>query len=425
VRLIRWFTSPNVPPAVNKKNFINVQIDAIGIGLAGAAAPFLPVFLTRLGASNLQVSLLTTMPAITGFLLAIPIGRFLQTRRNIVPWFSAARLLVVFSYALTGLITFLLPQAVATIGILTIWAIATLPQTIVSISFSVVMNAVAGPANRFELMTRRWSILGATTSITVVLVGQILDLLSFPINYQIVFIALSLGGLISYYFSSHIDIPDNEKSLITQGKSFSQNLKEQVRMILSEHSFVSFSVKRFVFLAGSALAAPIFPLYYVRVVHASDAWIGIISTSQTAVLILGYFFWSHQSRTHGSRIVLLITTLVISLFPAMVAMTQHVYIIALFAGFSGIFQAGLDLVFFDELMKSIPIEYSALFVSIAQSLQYLSSTASPVIGSYLADQIGLGGTLVVSAILRFSGFLLFLMGDKKPTAIKFPASKIS
>ncbi len=77
-----------LPYEIRKRNFRNVQIDAIGVALSTAAAPFLPVFLTRMGASNLQVGLLTAMPGVTGLVLALVIGRFLQTRRNIVPWFS-------------------------------------------------------------------------------------------------------------------------------------------------------------------------------------------------------------------------------------------------------------------------------------------------------------------------------------------------
>jgi hypothetical protein len=420
VNLIRWFSNPNIPPTVNKRNFLNVQIDAVGIGLASAAAPFLPVFLTRLGASNLQVSMLTSMPALTGLILAIPIGRFLQSRRKIVPWFSAARLLVVLSYAFTGLVSFFIPQQQATIAILVIWALATLPQTVVAIAFSVVMNAVAGPASRYELMTRRWSILGLTTSITVVIAGQILDRLGFPINYQLVFMGLSLGGLISYYFSSHIDLPDSVPPRHEDGLSLAKRVRGYAKLVLSERPFVSFTLKRLVFLTGTALAAPIFPLYYVRVVNASDAWIGIISTAQSAILILGYFFWSRQSKLHGSRPVLLWTTLGVSLYPALTAFTHQAWLIAVFAGLSGIFQAGLDLVFFDELMKSVPVEYSATFVSIAQSLQYLSAVAAPTIGSLLANQIGLGGALLVSAGIRMVGFLLFAFGNRLQAVQKAP-----
>ena len=64
-------------------------------------------------------------------------------------------------------------------------------------------------------------------------------------------------------------------------------------------------------------------------------------------------------------------------------------------------------------MKTIPDEYSAIMVSLEQSIQYLSILASPLVGTYLANYIGLGGALWVSAGLRTAGFLLFLIPKKK------------
>ena len=197
---------------IQRKNFINVQIDAIGVGLASAASPFLPVFLTRLDATTVEVSLLTSMPAFTGLLLSIPLGQFLQKQTNIVRWFSIARLMVIASYALTGLATFLLSPSFTVKTILLIWALATIPQTIVSIAFSVVMNSVAGPDGRYELMTRRWSILGITTTLTVLLVGQILDNIIFPLNYRLVFLMLSLGGQLVTISPASSTYPPNAAS---------------------------------------------------------------------------------------------------------------------------------------------------------------------------------------------------------------------
>ncbi|HNT55826.1 MAG TPA: hypothetical protein PKG95_14005 [Anaerolineaceae bacterium] len=91
-----------------RKNYVNVQVDGIGVGVANAAAPFLPVFLTRLSATSLEVGLLSAMPAFTGLLLSIPLGLLLQTRRNVVPWYSLARVLVIAGYALSGLAAFFL-----------------------------------------------------------------------------------------------------------------------------------------------------------------------------------------------------------------------------------------------------------------------------------------------------------------------------
>ena len=395
-----------------KKNFLNVQIDGIAIGLASAAAPFLPVFLTRLGATNLQVGLLTAMPGFTGLFLAIIVGRFLQTRRQVVPWYSAARLMVVSAYALTGLVPFFVPSEYQVVAVLCIWAAATLPQTLVNVCFSVVMSAVAGPRHRYELMSRRWSTLGLTTAIAVAIVGQVLDRIGFPLNYQVVFLGLSVGGLVSYYFSSHIELPDAEPPAQLEGQSLPQQIKIYTALIRDERGFVSFMIKRFVYMSGASLATPLFPLYFVRQVQANDAWIGIINTVQTGIVLLGYYFWTRQSKQRGSRFVLLCTTLGMSLYPVLIASTLQVEWIALYAGMAGIFQAGLDLVFFDELMKTFPAQYSATFVSVAQSLQFFSTVASPLVGTILADQIGLGGALIVSGVLRLMGFALFALGGK-------------
>lgn len=407
-----WSAAPIGATPIERQNYLNVQIDAIGIGLANAAAPFLPVFLARLGASNFQVGLLTAMPAITGFLLAIIIGQFLQKRRNIVPWFSSARLLTNLAYALTGLVPFILPREFIIPAVLLIWATVTVPQTVVNISFSVVMNAVAGPEGRYELMSRRWSILGFTTAVTVAIIGQILDNLGFPFNYQVVFLGLSVGGLISFYFSSHIELPDSEPLLTQPDLPWPERFKGFVRLIGSEPDFVSFTAKQFVYTTGTALATPLFPLYYVHDVQASDTWIGLINTAQTAIVLVGYYLWVRQSKRYGGRFVLLCTTFGLALHPALVAFSHQPVWIVLYAGLSGIFQAGLNLVFFDELMKTVPPRYSATFVSLAQSTTYLATVAAPIFGTLLADQIGLGMALLLSALLRLLGFGLFAWDRK-------------
>lgn len=412
-----WSAAPDDATPIQKKNFLTVQIDAVGVGLASAAAPFLPVFLTRLGATNFQVGLLTAMPAFTGLFLAIAVGYFLQRRRNIVPWFSGARLLVLSSYALTGIVSFIVPKQYVVQAVLAVWMAATLPQTVVNVAFSVVMNAVAGPKGRYVLMSRRWSIIGLTTALTVIVAGRVLDRLNFPINYQWVFIGLAVGGLISYYYSSHIVLPDVEPPPRAAGLSLVQHVKGYVRLIRNERAFVSFVAKRFVFLSGTALAAPLFPIYYVRQVHATDTWIGIINSVQMAITLVGYILWARQGRVRGSRFVLLWTTLGLALYPVLVASTYRVELIALYAGLAGIFQAGLNLVFFDELMRTVPVQYSATFVSLAQSVQYLSSVAVPLLGTLLADRVGIRGAFIANAIVCLAGFGLFAWSrEHKPAA---------
>lgn len=411
----RWSAAPPDVTPEQRQNFINVQVDAVGVGLAGAAATFLPIFLTRLGATNLQVGLLSSMPAVTGLFLAILVGRFLQSKRNIVPWFSLARLLVISAYALTGLLPWIVPEQYLVSGVLVIWALVTLPQTILIVSFSVVMNAVAGPRRRYDLLSRRWSILGIVIALSVAIAGQALVRIVFPLNYQVVFLVFSLGGLISYYFSRRIKLPASEVTVVTEGKSLRQQTRGYVQLVKGQPNFVRFSLQRFVYLFGMMLAIPLFPLYYVRVVEANDAWIGTINTASSAVLLIGYFLWTRGSQLRGSRFVLLWTTFGLAVYPALTAATTQVQLIVIYAGMAGIFQAGLDLVFFDELMKTVPVEYSATFVSLSQSLQHLSTIFAPLLGTYLAGYIGLSGALLVAAGVRFLGFGLFAFWQARPS----------
>jgi hypothetical protein len=409
-------SAPDQSPEIRKRNFRNVQVDAVGVGLASAAAPFLPVFLARLGASNFQVGLLTSMPGLTGLVLAFFVGRFLQTRRKIVPWFSLSRLMVLSSYALTGLVTLLIPRTYAVVSTLVIWAFATLPQTALSVCFSVVMNAVAGREGRYALLSRRWAILGLTSFAATFAVTEFLDRIPFPLNYEIMFVGLSLGGLISFYFSNRISLPEQTPPPLATAKTAGEAIRNTLTLLRQYPDFVSISVKRFVYLSAVALAAPIMPLYFVRVVGASDGAVGAINMTFTFLLLGGYLLWPWVSRRRGGRFVLLATTLGMVLYPLLTATTRHVVPIIIYTAIAGLFQGGLDLVFFDEYMKTIPDEYSAILVSLEQSIQYLSAIAAPLIGTSLANYIGLGGTLWMSAGLRFLGFLLFLVPNKKQPA---------
>src|SRR6185369_4759857 len=234
-------TSNEVEIEVQKQNFRYVQIDAIGVSISNIAAPFLPVFLTRLGASNFQVGLLSSMPGVTGLLLAILVGRFLQTRRDIVPWYSLSRLMVILCYALTGILTLAISEKFVILATLAIWAFATLPQTALSVAFSVVMNAVAGPEGRYALLSRRWTIFGLTGVIGTFIVTRLIDLIHFPLNYALMFLVLSLGGFFSYYFSRQITLPETIVPPLTKSTSARDGIRNYLNLLRANPAFLSFS----------------------------------------------------------------------------------------------------------------------------------------------------------------------------------------
>lgn len=393
---------------VQSQNVRRVLIDGIGVGIASAAAPYLPVFLTRLGADNFAIGLLTSMPALAGLIFAVPLGQFLARQRNIVPWYSLSRFLVVLCYTLTGLVPFFVTDY-AVLMILTIWALATIPQTIVNVGFTVVMAGVAGPEGRFYLMSRRWSSLGITSAIVVAVAGIVLDRIVFPLNFQIVFIALSMGGLLSLYFSRRIELPPQPAPPQTAEPSRLARLYGWQRAMRQHPKFVETVSSQFIYRFGLAFAIPLFPLYYVRELNATDEQIGFIATVGGAVLLGAYFFWARVTKKRGIRFALLTTTAALAFYPIIMAFTQQIEIVIALAGLAGIFAAGIDLVLFDMVVSSYPQDQAATFVGIQQTTVYLATFIAPLVATTLATNIGIPQALIVAGAIRLVGFAAFVL----------------
>ena len=186
-----------------------------------------------------------------------------------------------------------------------------------------------------------------------------------------------------------------------------ERLQEMLALVRGNPAFLRFLSKRVVYSGAAMLVAPILPLYYVRTVQASDSWIGLFSTVQTAVMLIGYYFWASMSRRKGPRFVLLASILGMACWPFLVGITRSEPLLALVAAWAGIFQSGMNLVFFDELMKTVPSDYAPTFVSVNQTVLHLATVISPMIGTFLGDRIGLATVLIISSALRFVAFALF------------------
>ncbi len=398
--------------------------DSIAMGVVNAASPYLPVLVARLGGTAFTISLLTSIPAVAGFTLAIPIGQFLQRRGHAVRWYSTARLISNLSYALIGLTVALAPHPLIIPSIVAIWAIAAIPSTMGTVLFPIVMDGAAGPHGRLELMSRRWSYMGLTMAITVSIVGLFLDRIPFPLNYAIAFISFSLGGIASYLFSRQFRIPQVEPPpRSADHPPIRERFRRATALVRSQPAFLHYSLRQLVFVAGTRLALPLIPLYYVTVVKAPDAWIGIIATGQSLALLSGYQFWKRQSRVRGTRIPLLIVMLMTALYPAALSLTDQMAVVAGLATIASFFSAGVDLILFDELMRTVPRRYGVTFASIDTTLVNMATIVMPLVGAAISSLAGIETALRFSALLSLCGLILFGKAARRRGSTETTASQ--
>lgn len=419
-----YFGAPPGSSATERHNFHNAFRESALIGVINAGNVFLPVFLVRLGATNLEVSLLVALPSLTGVLFAIPIGAFMQTRRNVIPWYSRGRIGSQAAFGAAALASLLLPDRFVVPGILVLWGISTLFSTATNVAFNVVMNATAGTRGRFELMSRRWSIMGMSTAASLAIVGFVLGRLPFPLNFQLVLFGFSLTGLWAYRYGSRIIVPDHPPAARAgAGQSLVRRAGEIAALVRAQPAFVAFETRRVVYAMGTTLALPLVPLYYVRVLDAPNGWIGLIGTLQALTLLVGYALWRRQSRLRGARFVLAAATFGAALQPAALSLTHDVALAAVLAAAGAVFTAGVNLAIFDRLMATVPEGYGVTFNAIDNTIVNIAGMAAPVLGALLADRIGLGGALVVASLIGLIGAGLFAIDrlDRTGPSLTEPA----
>ena len=419
-RLLGWTPPPETASsAVRRHNYLSVQLESAAMGVANAAGIYLPVFLVRLGATNLEISLLTAIPALAGFLLSIPLGAYIQQRRNVVPWYSRSRGASQLVYAATAVAVMLVPPAEAVVIVLVLWAFMTIPSTIGMVAFYAVMDGAAGPRGRYDLLSMRWSVMGLTTAITVAIAGQLLEWVAFPLNYQIVFVVFSVAGVLAAYYANRIRLPDHPPVVREPGASLGSRARDFVGLLNRHRPFQAFVLRHFVFTLGTRLAVPLIPLWYVREAGASDAWVGIIGMGQSLTLLFGYNFWRRQSRRRSTRSLVIATTLGAVLYPVVLSLSTDLVAIALITAYGAAVYSGIDLVLFDLLMRTIPQRYAVTLTSVETSVQNLAAIIGPLLGGVIADLFGIATGLVIAGVVTLAGALMFVIA-RPPAATPTP-----
>jgi MFS family permease len=423
------------PAAIRAANYRRVQADSIFIGVVNASGTFLPVFLLRMGASAGDVGLLTALPALTAFLLAIPFGRWLQPRGQIVKWYSRLRLVAWSSYAVMAIVAMVLPQHEAIPWLLLVWALASLPSTAALVTFALVMDGAAGPGGRFDLLGQRWAIAGVSATISVALVGQLLTYVPFPLNFEVFLFLVTLAGFGSFLQSRRLVIAEAPRTGATLAGTASEAGEEPARreplrtrlaslwrLVTSHRGFVRYEIRGFFYVLSIGVAMPVLPLFYVHDLGAPDAWIGIIGAAASAGSVLGYMGARQLARRGGGSVTLLPSLLVMALGPLVLSTISWLPAVAGVAFVTGVAGAGAQLAMFDQLMRRIPAEHGVTFSSVDQSISNLAIVIGPNIGGFLAVAISVRSTMLVMTAVGLVGWVLFLLDSwRGSTAAAIPA----
>jgi MFS family permease len=416
--LTKLFRQTAIPPEY-RSNFLHLYLDIGWYGvLSGSAINFLNIYATRIGASGLEIGLIGAMSAIVNLFLAIPTGRWLETRHTGKAIFWAS----VFyraGFVLFIFLPWLFNEAGQVTAIIAITFLMAIPLTPLGVGFNALFAESVPSEYRAHVAGIRNIMLALTFMLTSLISGYILDQVTFPIGYQIVFGIGAFGAAMSSYHLYFVrplqtdtptlpsyPAPDSLKNALSP-----RNLFSLLRLDIWKTKFRKVLFGLFAFHFSQYLAIPIFPLFNVRVLNLNDNEIGI----GTALFYLTFLLGATQLRKFahkmGNRNVTGWGVIGLAIYPFLLALSSnvwHFYGISLFGGF--VF-AMINGALANYMLEHIPANdrpsHLAWYFIILNAAVLIGSLGGPA----FADLTSLVTALIVFALLRLlAGFIILKWG---------------
>jgi MFS family permease len=380
--------------------------------LAAAALSFAGAFAIRLGATNEEVTLLSALPALTAAFVLLPAGYFLQQRRRPKNWIVSMLLLFRVGMLLYVLLPWMhLGLAPGTLFVI-IFTLLTFPQHIFNLGFIPLLADAIPEPQRADAFTARNVVQGAAMAGATFLFGLWLGWAPAPANYQVMFAFGFVVAVIGLYFLVKIRVPDaNPRPLAVLAAGPRRSALQRAAAFVTEpfkvQGFARIMANTFMFSLGLWAATPLFLLYPVRTLGATEAWLGAYGAVANAAVIMGNLIWRRVISRRGEPRVLKFVVLAMGFYPLLVGATPSLTLILVLVGINGLISGGFNLSHFNTFLKVIPESQRHSYTALYLALASVGAFVAPLIAVGVGERYGFGPVLIGCGLLTCLASLSF------------------
>lgn len=390
---------------IESQNAWNLYADIAWFGvLSGVAQTFLSVFTIRLGGTDTHVGLLSALPALVTIFLSIPGSRFVERERKPLSVLLITGTLNRAGYLVIALMPFFLAVYRAD-AVVALVALLTIPAAMANVAFTTMFGKAVKPEKRARVVSIRNVWIGITSTAAALLGGKFLDLVQFPFNYQILFAFAFAASMLSIYYLARIRLSATSATRARAVESPS-GARGFIAMLRASRGYTRFALASFVVHWGLFFAVPLYSIYWVRYLHASDGWVGLINMVGNATTIVFYPLWGRLAARRGNRPVLILTTAGLATYPFFTALAPSVEWILFVSFLGGVFSSGFAIASFNGLLEVCPELRRASYIGAYNTLINIAAFISPLISTSLTTLFGIQAMLMLGAGLRLIGSVL-------------------
>jgi MFS family permease len=396
-----------VSPPELRDNFRRLYADIIWFGvLSGSTMAFVSIFAARLGATGLQIGLLTAGPALVNLLFSLPAGSWLEGQPLIRASFWSA-LLYRIGYLAFIALPCLMGSAGQILALVLITLLMSLPGTTLAIGFNALFAEVVPEEWRAEVVGRRNALLAVSMTVSTLLSGALLDIFAFPLNYQIVFGLGALGAALSTYNLARLHSTASKPQPVSAASAW----RSLVHFDLLRGRFGLFLAAYLLFYTFQYTCLPLFPLVYVNTLKLSD---GMISLGNglfyTAMFLVSLRLKSLAVR-FGHHRLLAAGAILFASYPFFLGLARGPGLYWVAAASGGVAWGLVSASMLNRLMDKTPKESRSAgmaFHNVVLSLGILTgSLLGPMIGNAMGAQ---PAVLLGSGLRLLAGLLMIVWG---------------
>jgi len=396
------FTIDAASPVLRHNLAINVQQGVYSVVSANLIAPFLGIFAVRIGASNVEVAMLSSLPALMGILAMVP-GAWFIDRRTDPKRITCAFLLAHRAfYLVIAAIPFVTPNRQAAMLVAAV-ALMNLPGAVGNVGWQALVSRVIPPEHRAVAFATRNRLMNLTGTITVLIAGRSIDLLGQPTGYQVAFALAFAFAVGEVAVLNRMQDPARETvvpSSPANGASSRFSIRQHPR-------FLRYMLLSTLFYLTWQVPWPVFTLYQVRELGANNLWISLLNLANTGGSLVGFGFWARYANRHGHLRTLAVSSVGMFIVPVIYAFSRSLATLTAFNLLTGSIFSGINLSLFNYLLEVTPEDRRTTYIATYTTVVNCSSILAPMIGVALLGAIGFRYTFLLSAGLRVLGSLLY------------------
>ena len=350
------------------------------------------LFATRLGASDFQLSLLTTIPQLVGLMVLIPGGILTDRLKNKRSMVMVSLLILTVFYALIGCVPMLPANRFA--AFLILFAASVGPMTIYNVSWQAYFSDMVNANEQNHIITYRTAMTFVIGIIVPLVSGSLLaaentNTGKIRLHQTYLWIGAALL-LIQIIVLRQIKGSPNTSAA---GPRTGQ-LKGVISELLHNKKFLGFVGVAIFFYVTWHVDWTLYFIGQVNYLKLNEAWLSYVNIGNAVVQFITIGFWSRLNNKFGVRFGIIFGNLGLAFCPiCMIVATglpipQGQVVFLIMNTLANITLAAVNLNIMQCLLQVVPVNNKTLYISIYTVLVTLSNAFMPLIGVVIYTKLG-------------------------------------